>query len=42
VLARVDEARLKIESGNDPVRLTQWALAASDLGDDAFLKLLDA
>ena len=35
-----DRAKPLIESCDDPARLKEWALAASDLSDAEFLKLL--
>jgi len=37
-----DRARSIIEACPDPDRLKSWALSASDLSDDEFLKLLGA
>jgi len=37
-----DQAQPLIEACQDPDRLEQWALAASDLADADFLRLLEA
>jgi predicted transposase YdaD len=37
-----EHVRLQIEACEDPARLKEWALAASDLNDSEFLKLLGA
>lgn len=37
-----DQARPLIEACPDPARLKEWALAASDLGESEFLRLIGA